>query len=85
MEQILLRIDGHAMRLPAVPSRYGRQFIEGHPVETAVYSAPVEIFERIRDAQEVIERIRGSGQTVERKFENENHQFVRRFLEEVER
>ncbi len=82
-EHIVLRIDGRVMRLPAMPGRYIRQFIEGYPSETAVYEAPYEIFEKFLEAREVIVRIRGSGQTVERKFDSENYQFMRRFLEEV--
>ena len=84
-EHIVLRIDGRVVRLPAVPGRYVRQSIEGYPSETAVYEAPYEIFEKFLEAQEVIVRIKGSGQTVERKFDSENYQFMRRFLEEVGR
>ncbi|MEK6566347.1 MAG: hypothetical protein AABZ41_06540, partial [Bacteroidota bacterium] len=84
-EHIAIKIDGRLIRLPAVPGRYVQQSIDGHPSETAVYEAPLEIFESILDAREVIVRIKGSGQTVERKFDSENYQFMRRFLEEVRR
>jgi len=82
-EHIVFRIDGREVRLPAVPGRYVRQSIAGRPSETAVYEAPLEIFQKFLDAREVIVRIRGSGQTVERKFDSENYQFMRKFVEEV--
>ncbi len=84
-EHIVFRIDGRVTRLPIVAGRYVQQSIEGHPSETAVYEAPFEILETILEAREVIVRIKGSGQTVERKFDSENYQFMRRFLEEVRR